>query len=123
MGIFKTNKELFDVQQLTPGDITPPPLSMDCNYSQPLKIKDIEVWEEIYRQPGNIGIYAAWSPYAEFYLIIHELFFNFDQGIEIFSGEYAMSDIMKRSKEFGIDLPVNKIWTNSWRTPPANITY
>jgi len=123
MGIFKTNKELFNVQTLTCGNNTNPPPRLDWNYSRPLKISDIEVWEEIYRQPGNVGIYAAWSPYAEFYILIHELFFNFNQGIETFSGERAMSDIIKRSKEFDIDLPVNKVWMNSWHTPPFDVTY
>ena len=80
------------------------------HYKQDLTIDDVVLWEEIYYQPGNIGVYAAWSPYAEYYMITYNLFLNTDYGIETFYGNNACKQVWELVKTFGIDLPVNKVW-------------
>lgn len=40
------------------------------DYSRPLNIEDIDLWEVLSEQGGMTGLYAAWLPYAEFYMII-----------------------------------------------------
>lgn len=78
----------------------------------PPKFEDIETWECIYDQPGNVGIYAAWSPLVEMYIIVNKLFVGTDLGIEVYYGNTAAKKVWKRSQKFGINLPVNKIWSN-----------
>ena len=66
---------------------------------------DIQLWEQVYKQPGNVGVYAAWSPFVEFYIIVHYLFG--EQYIEKYT---TLSQLLVRSKELNIDLSVSKIW-------------
>jgi hypothetical protein len=87
------------------------------HYLRPMKLDDVNLWEEIYTEPGNIEIYGAWSPLAECYLIVHPLFQNSTLGFEIFYGKSAGEEVWLRSKEFGIDLPIYKNWiddSNTW---------
>jgi hypothetical protein len=77
---------------------------------------DIDTWEEIYYQPGNVGIYAAWSPYVELFIITHDLFLNQLSGIEIFSGGDASENAKHRARQLGIVVPTNTVWVNSTST-------
>lgn len=65
---------------------------------------DIVMWEEIFYEGGNIGVYAAWSPYDDFYIIVHNLFLSSNGGIEIFSGNGALEDLLTRLNNFDITL-------------------
>lgn len=69
-----------------------------------INLSKIELWEQIYYKKGNIGIYAAWKPYIEYYIIVHNLFINTTFGVEEFFGEDASTKTWERAKEFGIDL-------------------
>lgn len=46
---------------------TPP--SLPWNGDRPITFNDVDVWEFISESSGPIGIYAAWNPYAEFYVV------------------------------------------------------
>ena len=37
-----------------------------------LEVEDVDIWEVIYEAGGGVGIYAAWCPYSEFYMIINK---------------------------------------------------
>jgi hypothetical protein len=88
---------------------TPPTKMWD--YKRELRIEDIDIWEVLYEQGGGIGVYAAWEPYAEFYLVrtgwLEELA---GRGIEIFYGENSQDKVFKRCKELNIPLTINKLW-------------
>lgn len=73
---------------------------------------DIVTWEQIYYQPGNVGIYAAWSPYVELFIIVHDLFLNLDAGVEIFSGGDASENAKHRASQLGITVSTNTVWVN-----------
>jgi len=75
--------------------------------------QDIEVWEELYHKPGNIGIYAAWSPFVECYILVHYLFLDTNFGIETYNDENAMDNLVSRAKELGITLSSDNIWVDS----------
>ena len=79
----------------------------------PLTINDIHFWEELYYEPGNIGVYISWSPYEEFYLIAYNLFVNQKFGIETFNGADACYKVSENISKLGIILPVRSIYTNS----------
>ena len=90
------------------------------HYIREMEITDVSEWEEIYHQPGNIGIYGAWAPHAEYYIIVHELFLENTETIEKFYGVTAGKDLWKRASELGIDLPMYEVWVdshNTWLTP------
>ena len=112
-------------------DILTQPWKLDfSNYTQPTNAKippgwdqdreitvdDVAFWEQIYHTPGSLGIYASWSPYAEFYMIVYNLFSHLDQGIQTFVGPDAAEQVSRQAAVFGIDLTQKKIWVES--TPP-----
>ena len=75
-----------------------------------ITISDVDVWEQIYSQSGNIGIYAAWSPYQEIYLITHNQFLEESFGLEVFQGNSASDQVHARAKEFNITLKQSAVW-------------
>jgi len=83
----------------------------EWDYKRTLTVDDIDVWEVLYESGGHFGIYAAWSPHAEFYMI--RLGYIIEQsgyGIETYYGAESGKLVYKRAKELGIDLPVFRDW-------------
>ncbi len=74
----------------------------------PLKIKNVKKWEEIYYSPGAFGVYVSWEPYAEFYIITHNLHLD-ESFIEVFQGASAVDDVIERCKRFGINIDYNVV--------------
>lgn len=74
------------------------------NYDKPITFKDVVTWEQVYHQPGNIGIYIAHSPREEFYAVVYDLFSKESAGVKTFYGDSAVADILKLSKKLGISL-------------------
>jgi hypothetical protein len=118
MPIFKTTKdilkspwedELFDPNWMDSDKLSLPP-KRDWDYSKELAIEDVDIWEVIYQQGGGLGVYASWSPYAEFYLITLPSFLYINNGIETYYGPNAQKQIQNRMKELGISFALNEIW-------------
>jgi hypothetical protein len=86
----------------------------EWDYQRDLEIKDISIWEEIYREPGNIGIYAAWDPRAEFYIIVYEMFLSVSEGIQIYQGPQSHNKTYRLAKDLGINLPLNTLWVEPY---------
>lgn len=108
--IFKDLAEIFDENWMD-HNILQLPQKFDWDYSRQLQIEDIDIWEIIYEQGGGVGVYAAWSPYAEFYLIKTGWYLeSLGQGIETYYGPGAMNKVIKRCQELNIPLSINKIW-------------
>ena len=82
------------------------------DYSDSIKIDDIIFWEQLYFQPGNIGIYAAYDPYVEFYIIVYNLFAELDRGVETFYGPGANKKVWERAKKLGVVLPTETMWVS-----------
>lgn len=112
--LFKTTQEIldnpWDYQQRETSVHFPPKILWDRDSE--LTIEDVQLWEQIYYQPGNVGIYAAWTPYAELYIIAYDLFLNQKQTIEIFKGTTASNDVFKKASKLGIDLSAHRIWVS-----------
>jgi hypothetical protein len=79
---------------------------------RPIEFDDIVTWEQIYGKNG-LGVYAAWSPYAEFYIIVHAPFLNSSFGIEQFRGDNSLKLLLNRLGELEIELPVRQYWKNN----------
>lgn len=74
------------------------------NKGVPITFNDVVIWEQIYHQPGNIGIYIAHSPQEEFYAVIYDLFSKEKAGVKVFYGETAVKDILSLTEKLGIHL-------------------
>ena len=122
---FKTTKnilvapnedELFNPNWYDSDKVVLPP-KVEWDYSRPLNIEDIDIWEVIFEMGGGLGLYAAWMPHAEFYLITHYHFRYKDNALETFYGPNAGMQAYKRGLELGMPLSVHKEWVdpeNMW---------
>ena len=108
MSVFKTTREILDtpwqyeVTTATLGNIVPD--NSYWHYIREIEIEDVKTWEQIYYKGGHVGIYAAWDPYSEFYIIVYNLFIDVPGGIKTFHGPTARSQVEKHAKNLGIDL-------------------
>jgi len=101
-----------DTLQLPPGGPDYPKLKWD--YSREMTVEDVDIWEELYEASGGIGVYAAWLPYAEFYMITTGWIpktIN-DRIIETYYGPNSQKQVYARATELGIPLTVNTMWVD-----------
>jgi hypothetical protein len=113
--IFKDNGEHFNSNWMDSDKLILPPRK-DWDYSRELQVEDVDLWELIHE--SNIGIYAAWSPYAEFYLLFP--FWQLaEQGYqpETFYGRNAAQRTYHRAKDFGIKLHITEVWVDDETMP------
>jgi len=115
--IFKSSYQILnnpwkqDTPNIDPNPkMTPPYNNWDCK--QPITFDDVKLWEQIFYMPGNLGVYGAWDPYAEFYVIVYNLFANEPYGIETFIGPSASNEIAKKLISLGIDISTKEICFN-----------
>lgn len=107
------------------------PPKVDWDYARELKIEDIDLWEVIYEQGGGRGLYAAYTPYAEFYMITVGLphfvpgtTYN-DKIIETYYGAGSQTQAVNRAQELGWPLWVKKVWVepeDAWLYEPPKAT-
>lgn len=109
MLVLKSTQEIFYqsweyVQTVTTAGIfnMPPKLVKDGDP----EIDDIVIWEQIFYEPGLVGIYAAWSPYANCYIISYDLFQGTSAGMEFITGKDATEIVVEKAKKLGIDIQV-----------------
>ena len=69
--ILKDNSEIYDANWFDKPFLELPPNPQWDNKRQ-LQVEDVDIWEVIVEQGGGVGIYAAWCPYAEFYMIVKQ---------------------------------------------------
>lgn len=137
MPIFKTTYNILhrpDQDELCPEeklnyDIPVNPPSKEWDYKRDLKVEDIDIWEVLYEASGGRGVYAAWLPYAEFYMITTGLVPNTlqtrlveERKIETFYGAGAQDKVFKRAQELGMNLAVHKTWVEDkdlWLYQPS----
>lgn len=106
--IFVDFGEVFDDNWMNHDTIQTPPNPV-WDYSRPLQIEDVDIWEVIYEQGGGMGVYASWCPYAEFYLI-RTGWWNAPNNIETYYGPGSESIVIKRMAELGIKTALYTHW-------------
>lgn len=108
--LFKDFGEYFDPNWMNSDKVEVPPI-IEWDYSRELEIDDVDLWEVISDGYAGYGIYAAWMPYAEFYLVLPGAYLR-SQGheMETYYGQGAQKLIVKKMKQLGIPVPSNKIW-------------
>jgi hypothetical protein len=129
MTVFKTTQEILNNPwQEYPEDSAIPniiPEKLEWHDIRNMNIDDVAIWEQIYYCPGDIGIYAAWNPFGELYMITYNLYIETDYGIETFYGPTAASEVRDRANALGINLELNKIWVdelNVWMYDDSRLT-
>ena len=65
-----------------------------------IRVEDVDFWEVIKESGGGNGIYAAYQPYAEIYLVRHN-----ETIVEVFSGKGANLRAEQFCARMGIEYP------------------
>ena len=79
------------------------------DYSKTITVNDVKLWEQLYHESGNFGLYVAWSPYIECYLLVFYPFLNFDKGYKIFYGNNACYDVRSFMERMSVDFDIKKL--------------
>ena len=103
--------ELFDPNWMDSDHLVLPP-TKNWDYQREMKVEDVDIWEVLYQASGGIGVYAAWTPYAEFYMISKGWNNNGGFNIETHYGAGSNKEVLKRCKQLNIPLTVNKVWVD-----------
>ena len=130
MPLFKTTKnilevqdedELFDPNWMDSNTLVTPPTN-DWDYARELKIEDVEVWEVLFEGSGGLGVYAAWRPFAEFYMVttgfdtlnykfINEFMYS-GRITETYYGPGSQARVVDRANQLGIFLGKHTVWVH-----------
>jgi hypothetical protein len=105
--------EYFDPNWMDSDTLVLPPSPL-WDYAREMQVEDVDIWEILWQAGGGWGVYAAWCPYAEFYLITHNVE---ARGVdtmkwETFYGKGAQERLKKRLDELSIPYSQNKIWVD-----------
>jgi hypothetical protein len=120
MPVFKTTKnifipwedELYNDNWMDGNTIYLPP-NKNWDYKKELQIEDINIWEVIGDFGGGSGVYAAWDPYAEFYLLLQNwMVTEPGYAAETFYGPGAQKKLQKKMKELKWPVNTNQIWVD-----------
>ena len=97
--ILKDNNEYYDANWFDKPFLELPP-NPKWDNKRELQIEDIDIWEVLAEMSGPTGIYAAWMPYAEFYMIVKQGKID-----STYYGEGSDKYAAKRADELGIIYP------------------
>lgn len=77
--IFVDGGEVFDENWMNYSTVQTPP-TMPWPNDVPIRFEHVEIWEVITEQSGGVGVYAAWLPYAEYYIVTgnHKIIAEFE---------------------------------------------
>jgi len=103
------------------------PPKIDWDYQRELQVEDVDLWEVLYEEGQGIGVYAAWLPYAEFYMLTTGINYSndpryfsrsgdtpyWDRVVETFYGKNAQKRVWARAKELGIPLQLHQSWVET----------
>jgi len=114
---YLTNWMDSDKLILPPGG--PDDIQNHWDYKREMKIEDVDIWEILCEESGGRGIYVAWLPYAEFYMITSGFqplrigqYVN-DRIIETHYGPGVQEHVYRRAQQLNLHLNVERTWINS----------
>jgi len=113
--IFKTTDEIFNTDNsglLVSSYLDAPPKEHRLNSQFVPSIYNVKYWEQIFRRKNYISVYAAWSPYVEYYMLVNELFIGTDNSYDTFFGYDAVTKLKFKLQILGIQLKENNIWVD-----------
>lgn len=97
------------------------PSKKTWDYKRELTVDDVDYWEVLVEETGGMGVYVAWDPYAEFYLItcgidykkppmLIEGKFYWERLIETYYGPGCQEKVFARAWELGLPLYKSQQW-------------
>lgn len=110
MPIFKSTKNIFVDQgehfdpNWMDSDRIILPDTKEWSYDRELQIDDIDLWEVISEFSGG-GVYAAWCPYAEFYMVVLPPWAG---GVQTFYGKDCLPSVKQYLNEKNIPWKAQK---------------
>jgi hypothetical protein len=109
--IFKNSRSFYQNENWLDYNHVYLPPTKKWDYKKEMTIEDVDIWEIIYESNIDACVYAAWSPYAEFYL------FLLGSGpenweIETYYGKMAGYNVYKKAKSMGINIKNKKIYVD-----------
>jgi hypothetical protein len=115
--------EVFNEHWMDSEKTIAPP-TKKWSYDREMQIEDVDIWEVLYERGVGVGVYAAWAPYAEFYMIttggdfrnkprIINVFPYSHHLIETYYGPSAQRQVFQRAKTLGIELSLNQVWVDA----------
>lgn len=129
--------EHWDPNWLDSDTLVLPP-KQPWDYKREMQIEDVNIWEQI-MNPWALAVFAAWDPYAEFYLLRFDKNYNWEGwaepgvppmfNFETYYGPGAHDQVIKRIQELGkvydaIKVPrMNNLWVepeNMWLHQPQS---
>ena len=116
--IFKSTAHILnnpwkeDVPNIDPNPKMVPPKTSWTSNNRP-DIDDVKLWQQIYYEPGVVGVYASWDPYVDLYMITYNLFMDKDLGVKSFYGPEAEEQVKQELKKLDINLPEYTVWQSS----------
>lgn len=130
MPLFRSNKDIFktggeEVSErhwFDHEDVMYTPKIKKWDYKRDLKVDDIDIWEAIYEDSWGLGIYAAYQPYAEFYMIKH-VDYQGNAVLDTYYGAGAQDRIIKFMVEHNIPVSMNQVWVEDdelWLYSPTD---
>jgi hypothetical protein len=114
--------DVFDPNWMDSNTVVTP-ATAPWDYKKELNIEDVEIWEVIIEYGGGLGVYAAWKPYAEFYLVttgvdystgkIIDNYHYQDKFFETYYGPGAQKKVQEKMKELGLFVFTHPIWVEN----------
>lgn len=115
MPIFRTTQnivsdpgEFFDENWMDSDTLILPP-SPKWDYKRPIRFEDVDIWEVI-AETGRGKVYAAWCPYAEFYIILTPEIPKFGWGVKDIEMYESHKEVLKRMNELNIPYTLHNKW-------------
>ena len=111
--IFKDFGEVFESKWMDSNKLVTPP-NPPWDYSRELQVEDVDVGEVLWEAGGGWGVYAAWCPYAEFYMLCVGVNMSTVSNVKIetFYGPMAQKKLLARTKELNINLNLTEKWVD-----------
>mgnify|MGYP001187763548 CR=1 FL=1 len=81
----------------------------EWDYTKSVDISKVKIWEQLYHEPGNIGLFASWNPYIECYIIVYYPFIKSNNGIIVYYGKDSCYDVSAVMKELSLNFDIFKI--------------
>jgi hypothetical protein len=116
--------EHWDPNWLDSDNLVLPP-KQPWDYKREMQVEDVNIWEQI-MNPWALAVFAAWDPYAEFYLLRFDKNYNWEGwsepgvppmfNFETYYGPGAHDQVVKRIQELSkvydaIKVPrMNNLW-------------
>lgn len=107
------NDELFDITKFMDRDSVYFPPTSEWDYSRELTIEDVDIWEVIV-DANELSIFAAWTPYAEFYLVVYGYPVK---NIETYYGPGSQNKMRRLMKKYGLPWAETKVWVENEKVP------